>query len=140
MEERLEQEDIRWLMERQVDSYLVWIGLWLVCLLGNASVLTTMVSNNTLSIAKLSVISIVYIGLVLGMVFSVYRLSNIISDHILLARQIENNALRDYIINSRGRLAKIAVNNEGNICTLNLVCLIVFHFVVFLSLFYFALF
>lgn len=140
MEERLEQEDIKWLMERQVDSYLVWIGLWLVCLLGNASVLTTMVSNNTLSIAKLGVIFIVYIGLVLGMVFSVYRLSNIIRDHILLARQIENNALRDYIINSRGRLTKFAVNNEGNICTLNLVCLVGFHFVVFLSLFYFALF
>jgi hypothetical protein len=137
--EKLKENDLKWLMERQVDSYLVWIGLWLVCLLGNANILSSMAMNSSISCPKFGVILIVYLCLIGGMVFSVLTVGSIIRDHVLLINKIEDKVLREYILNSRRRLSRFAVNREGKICELNLIILCASHFAVFLSLFYVVL-
>lgn len=140
VEEKLSENDIKWMMERQVDSYLAWIGLWLVCLLGNATILTNVIISDAVPIDKPYLLLVIYLALIMGMVFSVCRLGFIIRDHIRLARQIQDTALHGYIFKHRGRVSKFAVNDEGELHHLNLIILCVFHCVVFLLLFYFALF
>jgi hypothetical protein len=136
MGERLEDKDIEWFMERQVDSYLEWIGLWLICLLGDVNILAVMFSMTTSpSLAKLSVILVVYIGLISGMDFSVYRLCNILRDQIVLARQIETVAIRDYIFHNRGWVSKHAVDDNGRILKCNRDLILCIHFIVFVLLF-----
>jgi hypothetical protein len=139
MGERLDDNNRKWLIERQVDQYVMWIGLWLVCLLGNASILTTIVLNDALHIANLDVIIVVYIGLIGGMIFSVYRLANITSIINSLAWEIEDNALRNFILNNRGWVLSLAVDDRGRLRKLRLVIIFILHSIVFLILLYFAL-
>jgi hypothetical protein len=141
MGEGLGQGNIKWLMERLTDSYLVWIGLWLISLLGNVSVLGLVVSNNSLSFAKVIVVFSVYIGLIGGMVFSVWRLFGILREHIrlVLALPIEDQALRDYIFKGRSSLSRFCVGDDGNIRRGHLVFLCLIHLVL-LFLFRLALF
>ena len=137
MAEELTQDNILWLMERQVDSYLVWIGLWLICLLGNATVLTSLALYNiNIPIGRTTIILFLYLGLIGGMVYSVYYLASIMRDHILLANRITETALRKYVLSNRRTLSRFIVSDKGEICKPNLAFVCVLHFLVFLPLLY----
>lgn len=114
--------DLRWLIEQSHKAYLAWIALWLACVLGIVSVLTTISSKPDVLIPCL----VVYVGLVSAMIFSVYRVSNIISEQITWANQITRKFLREQLLSHRGKLSKIVVNDRGELCELNrnLACLL----------------
>ena len=72
-------------------SVLTWIASWLACLLGIINILITIASGTeTLSFFshEILVYVIIYVGLVSGMLLSVYRLSNITSEIIIWASKI----------------------------------------------------
>jgi hypothetical protein len=135
--EELTQDNIIWLMERQVDSYLVWIGLWLICLLGNVTVLTSLALNNIhIPLARTMPVLFLYLGLIGGMVYSVCYLGSIMRDHIRLANQIQDTALRNYILSNRRTLSRLIVSDRGEICKPNLTIVCALHLLVFLPLLY----
>jgi len=134
-------ENLKWIMEQQVNSYLTWIGLWLVCLLGNVNILTVVASVGAVLIttSRLILFLFMYGGLVAGMIFSVYRVSNILKEHICFAIQIQNEALRRNILEHRGKLSTFAVDDQGRICRVKLLFVYILHVAVFSFLFYLAL-
>ena len=141
MTEELDDKDIQWLMERQVDSYLVWIGLWLVCLLGNVTILTQVaLSGYSISSTIVLLVFLLYIGLISSMVFSAYYVTfNIIKPHIRLVNILENTKLKNYILENRTTISQFFVNNKGVSCIPNFISLAILHFAIFLPLFYYAL-
>jgi hypothetical protein len=134
-------ENLKWIMEQQVNSYLTWIGLWLVCLLGNVSILTAVASVGAVPVTTSRWILFFFMcgGLLVGMIFSVYRVNNILEEHIRLVIQIEDKTLRRNILEHRGKLSTFAVDNQGRICRVNLLLAYALHVVVFFVLFYLAL-
>jgi len=134
-------ENLKWIMEQQVNSYLTWIGLWLVCLLGNVSILIAVASVGAVlvTISRLILFLFMYGGLVAGMIFSVFRVSNILEEHIHFAIQIKDETLRRNILEHRGKFSTFAVDNQGRICRANMLLVYALHVVVFSALFYLAL-
>lgn len=133
-----EDEILKWLLEQQVNSFLVWIGLWLVCLLGSVTILTEMsLSVITLTASHSALLSFLYGGLVVAMMFSIHRISMIISIEVRLANQI--NTLREHFWDSLELLSKLAVDKEGKIRRVNLLLAYSFHVIAFSALFYVAL-
>ncbi len=140
----LNDNDKKWLMERQIESYLAWIGLWLVCLLGNITILAELSLRDIASISVTATLLILhlYVGLIIGMVFSAYYVTfNVIRPHIILVNSFskENEKLKEHILKNRTSLSQFFVNNAGVPCKPNFILLVVLHFVVFLPLFYYAL-
>jgi len=126
-----QDNDLKWLMERSHNAYLRWIVLWLACLLAVVDVLMGLISSKTLlaTFSYTVIVIILYVGLVFGMIFSVYRLCNTAKEHMGLATQLKNEFLREKIISDRGRLSKWLVDNEGKLCSMNRNIAIVFHLI-----------
>jgi hypothetical protein len=137
----LNEKDKIWLMERQVESYLAWIGLWLVCLLGNVTILTELALRDSapLPLKPTLVISLLYVSLIVGMVFSAYYVTfNVIRQHIIIVNSLseENQKLKMHILKNRSALSRFFVSNDGIPCKPNFAFLAILHFVVFLPLFF----
>lgn len=127
-------------MERQVDTYLVWIGLWLICLLGNATILSSLALNDVdIPLLRTVLVICLYMGLTGGMVYSVCYLGSILRDHVRLANQIKDTALLDYILSNRRALSRFIVSDRGEIRKPSLVLVCALHFLVFLLFLYGAL-
>ena len=142
MEAKLSDEDRKWLIERQSESFLTWIGLWLVCLLGNVGILTTTVSNSNFSAEGLNFITALYVLLIAGMVFSVYRLANITKLIVCLASGIEeqeHNSLHDFMVSNRGTFSRFMVSDEGKIRWVSFATVVIVHFAVLLLFLHFAI-
>jgi hypothetical protein len=132
-------------MERHVESYLAWIGLWLICLLGNITILTGLALRGTASISITTVLLILhlYVGLIIGMIFSAYYVTfNVIKPHIILINNLstKKNKLKNYILNNRTALSKFFINNQGVLSKPNFILLVFLHFIVFLALFYYTMY
>ena len=130
-------DSLRWLMEQQIKSHLSWIGLWLVCLLGNVNILIEIASAQEQNVFHTHAVLIltIFVTLVSGMVFSVYRLSNNTALIMQWANQIENKFFKDQLLHTQGSLSRFFVDNKGKICTYNRFLAYVIHFVVFAILF-----
>lgn len=127
-------------MERQVDTYLVWIGLWLICLLGNATILSSLALNDIqIPLLRTVLIICLYLGLTGGMVYSVCYLGSILRDHIRLANRIKDIALLDYILGNRRALSRCIVSDKGEIRKPSLILVCALHFLVFLLFLFGAL-
>lgn len=83
-------------------------------------------------------VSLLYWGLFLGMIFSVYRVSNVLEHYINWAGQIASESLRNEMFGLRGSLSKFIVDNRGKICRFNLFLAYLAHFAVCLLLFILA--
>jgi len=127
--DEINDDDLKWLMEHSHNAYLAWIALWLACLIGIGNILITLSSNPDLLIifAQKILVFTIYGGLVGGMVFSVYRVSNIINAQIIWANQIANKFLKDEILSHRGKLSTFVVDNKGKLCKRNRNFVIVIH-------------
>jgi hypothetical protein len=139
----LSDDDLLWLIERALSDYLTWIGLWLVCLLGIVSILIVVAStpNFPLIPAHLALVLSTYWGLVFGMIFSVYRVTNILMNHMKWARKIKKRSLRNEIVyNTRGALSLFFIDYEGKICRSNRYLAWFVHIAVFGILYYLAAF
>ena len=124
--------DFKWLIEESHKAYLTWIASWLACLLGIISILITITSGTEilhLFSRETLVYAMIYVGLVSGMLLSVYRLSNITSEIIIWATKITSKTLRSEIFSHRGSLSKFIVDNNGRICRSNQLIVFSFHIV-----------
>jgi membrane protein implicated in regulation of membrane protease activity len=115
-----EDNDLVWLIERSYEAYLTWLVLWLACMIALVTILVGTISVPfTLSLNHLGLIWLLYWGLVSGMIFSVYRLVNIVGDQVSwLLRATENKkrpTLRKDAVDKRGRLSHffVRVRNEN---------------------------
>lgn len=92
-------DDLKWLIEQSHKAYLAWIALWLACVLGMVDILMTIVSKPVLILLPHTIlVFLMYFGAVLGTIFSVYRVSNIIKEQISWANQIRKRFLRSEIL------------------------------------------
>jgi len=123
-------DDLKWLMEQSHNTYLAWVALWLACMLGISNILIAIVSKPDVFIPLPHTILVfcVYVGLVVGMIFSIYRLSNVIKEHIIWAIHIKNKFLRRELLLHRGRLSRFIVDNDGRICKFNQFLVSIIHF------------
>lgn len=115
----LNDSNLKWLIERSHDAYLSFIALWLAGMLGIVTVLLTLASTTNF-FYDYTIFSIsIYTTLSFGMVFALYRIANILEEHIHWGMQIEDDGLRNEIINHRGRLSRFVVNSEGKLSKRN---------------------
>ncbi len=131
----LDDKDFKWLIERNADSYLAWIATWLVCLLGNVNILTSLASDS-MSIAKITplfTLFIVYFGLIAGMIFSVYKMRTNLMELNCLIDKITNGSLKEYMNRHKSILSKFVVSK------LNFITLCALHLVLFTLLLRFVL-
>jgi len=89
-----------------------------VCMLAIVNIFMSVLSDpEILQVLSHKVLVLcLYSGLVLGMVFSVYRLCNIIREQMVWATQIGDRFLRNELLSHRGKLSEFIVDSEGNIC------------------------
>ena len=131
----LDNDDLKWLMEQSHNAYLSWIGLWLVCLLGIVNIL---ISVPTIAGDYRNVVYALYWGLVVGMLFAVYRVCNILSHHIGWAREIKNANFKKEVFNHRGTLSRFIVDDQGIIHRWRQLLVFIIHFGLGLLLFLLA--
>jgi len=141
MSEKLNDEQIQSLIARNYDAYLTWIGLWLVCLLAIVNMLIIVASTpqSFFTPSHMLLLVLMNIGLLVGMIEAVKRLSNLISNNILYARSIENKLLREEMTKYRGPLSLYFIDYQGQIRIWNRRLVYILHAVVMLFLFFLAM-
>jgi hypothetical protein len=106
-----DDEQLCWLMERNHESYLTWVALWLASMLGVITILASVISRqDILSPHHLVLVWLLYWGLVSGMIFSVYRLVNILKAHLSWAIRLTNSPIISKAAKEeRGRISRTVV-------------------------------
>lgn len=115
----MEDNDVRWLIERNHNAYLQYIGLWLACVLGMVNILMSIASKLAVFTTHIVLVFSMYGLLIAGLIFSVYRISNIMKDHIGWVIRLESESLRNEILSQRGKLSRFVVDDEGTLCKRN---------------------
>lgn len=116
---KIEDNDLLWLIEQNLNAYISWVAAWLVCMLGILQILTVLQTQETSYTSYYLIL--VYGILNAGSIFPAWRLINILKAHIGLAKQLSEDKveLRNHMICNRGTLSKFFVDGEGNICKIN---------------------
>lgn len=105
-----EDNDLVWQMERSHEAYLTWIALWLASIIGIVTILASVISRQgTLSPNHLVLIWLLYWGLVSGMIFSVYRLVNVLKQNLSWAIKIKKRATIKEEAKKRGGFSRLFV-------------------------------
>jgi len=127
---KLDDLTLRWLIEQTHNDFLTWVALWLACMLGMVTILTTVASRpDTLtSSSHLILFSLMFWGLVIGSVSAVFRLTTVVKLGVKWMNGLENETLKKELLSTRGWLSRYMVRGDGEVCRFNLSLVIVVHF------------
>jgi len=117
-------EDLKWLIERSHEAYLTWIAVWLASMIGIVTILVSLKVNPGEPLSDHDFVSIVmFWGLILGMIFSVFRLVNCAKETVNWALDLKKIGKRKEIIqasvNERGPISLFFVDRNGVVCRTN---------------------
>lgn len=103
-----DNNDVKWLMDRQTSIYVCWVGLWLVSVFGLVSVLTNAELFQVADVFHYTVwLYSTLVGLVLFAYWRIYRSIKTAQD---LVEELKDGALKNKIKNDRNKdvISKIA--------------------------------
>lgn len=134
---KLDDENLRWLIEQTHNDFLTWVALWLACMLGIVTILTTLASRPEIltNSSLLILFSLMFWGLVIGSVSSVFRLTSVVKLGVKWMNKLESKALKTELLSTRGWLSKYIVRGNGELCRFNLSLVIIIHFAFALGFF-----
>ena len=127
---KLKDDDLRWLIEQTHNDFLTWVALWLACMLGMVTILTTVASRPEIltNSSHLILFSLMFWGLVIGSVSSVFRLTSVVKLGVKWMNDLEDEAFKTELLSTRGWLSKYMVRGDGEVCRFNLSLVIIVHF------------
>jgi hypothetical protein len=129
MGQDLSDEEIKWFVEKHADQYLAWIGLWLVCLLGNVTMLTSLALTTpqpSLASGRFWLLGILYFVLVIGMIFATGRIAVTLESNYQIVKKMKDSALKTRLLDNRskGLLSKFVFDDNGVLRKFRVYCLI----------------
>lgn len=128
----MKPEDVyMWLFDVYNSAYLRWIVIWLSGALAISNTLIQ-VSNVNNKYTSSLVVKIIYLGILLGMSFSVYRLTNIVKKQMKWYHDLLNLDLDlpfDELYRDRGFIQKFFVDDNGKIRECHRLSFIILQFI-----------
>lgn len=125
-----------WRIEQSHNSYLMWMASWLVGAIGASSIILELSTSSNLEYNGFIVLFIMFIGIIFGMSFCMWRLRNIAKEQVLWMNKVDDKKKKRDLFMYRGRFIQLFVNDKGIPNKEFLLAFILFQNIILSSLFF----